>query len=81
MAELMIGDEKLAQRLRDLAAQEQRSVEQLLWTMLANYEAKTAKSDPLESFLDVFSGKALDLSKSIKATSENHYRKKYGDSD
>ncbi len=81
MAELVIGDEKLAQRLRELAAQEQRSVEQVLWTMLANYEAKAAKQDPLGAFLDVFSGKALDMSKSVKATSENHYRKKYGDSD
>lgn len=80
MADLTIGGE-IARRLREIAEQENRSVEDVLRMMLANYEAKTVKRDPLQDFLDVFSGKDLDLSKSVKATSENHYRKKYGDSD
>jgi hypothetical protein len=76
---IIAGD--IAQRLREIAEKEQRSVEDVLRSMLASYDAQTAKPDPLQDFLDVFSGKDLDLSKFVKATSENHYRKKYGDSD
>lgn len=80
MADLVISGE-IARRLREIAEQEKRPVEDVLRKMLSQYEAQAAKSDPLQPFLDVFSGKDLDLSKTIKATSENHYRKKYGDSD
>jgi hypothetical protein len=81
MAELVIRDEALAQRIRDIAREEGRPVEDVLRTMVGSYEAKTARRDPLESFNDVFRGKSLDMSKTVRATEENHYRKKYGDSD
>ena len=80
MADLVIGGE-IARRVQEIADQEHRPVEDVLRSMLISYEAQTAKRDPLESFRDGFSGKAFDLSKTVKATSENHYRKKYGDSD
>lgn len=78
--ELTITGE-IARRLHEIAGQEQRSVDDVLRSMLANYEAKSAKRDPLEDFLDVFSGKDLDMSKMVRTTDENRYRKKYGDSD
>ncbi|MBW7959859.1 MAG: hypothetical protein H3C69_09915 [Candidatus Promineofilum sp.] len=80
MADLTITGE-IARRLREIAEQEQRPVEDVLRAMLANYEAKSAKRDPLQDFVDAFSGKDLDISKMVRSTAENHYRKKYGDSD
>lgn len=80
MAELTISGE-IARRLREIAEQENRPVEDILRTMLANYEAKSVKRDPLQDFVDAFSGKDLDMTKMVRATSENHFRKKYGDSD
>jgi hypothetical protein len=81
MAELVIQDEALAQRIRRIAQEEGRPVDDVLRSMVGNYEAKTARRDPLESFNDVFRGKSLDLTRTVRATEENHYRKKYGDSD
>lgn len=80
MADLTISGE-IARRLREIAEQENRSVEDVLRSMLASYEAKSVKRDPLQDFLDVFSGKDLDTAKMVRTTAENHYRKKYGDSD
>ena len=80
MANLTI-DDALAQRLQEIATEEKRTVNDVLRSLLVAYDAQAAKADPLKDFLDVFSGKDLDLSKSIKETSEIHYRKKYGDSD
>ena len=80
MADLVIAGE-VARRVQEIADQEHRPVEDVLRSMLSSYEAQKAKPDPIASFRDGFSGKAFDLSKTVKATSENHYRKKYGDSD
>ncbi len=80
MVDLTISGE-IARRIQEIAEREKRPVESVLRSMLDNYEAQNAKSDPLQDFLDVFSGKDLDLTKGVKATSEIHYRKKYGDSD
>jgi len=81
MAEIVISDPELVERLREIAASERRSVEAVLRSLIANYEAKAVKPDPLASFRDAVSGKSFDMSKSIRETSENRFRKKYGDSD
>ena len=80
MAELTISGET-ARRIQEIAEREKRPVEGVLRSMVDNYEAQSAKSDPLQDFLDVFSGKDLDMSKMVRSTEENHFRKKYGDSD
>lgn len=96
MADLIIGDQELVQRLRELAEHEQRSVEDVLRSMVNNYavqpsgkeiqemldayHARAAEVGPLEAFIGMFDDDITDLSSITKDDVMEAYRKKYADS-
>ena len=54
MSDLVIEDQELAQRLREIAAQEHRPVEDVLRSMMEKYKAQPSSGEELQSMLDAF---------------------------
>jgi hypothetical protein len=79
MADLTIRDD-LAKRLREIAQQEQRSVDEVLGAMIDHYRDadSAAGSDPVEAFIGAFDDEVSDLSTTVRETMQTYYRRKYG---
>jgi hypothetical protein len=77
MADLIIRDD-VVEDLHRIAEQENRSVEDVLRTMIDSYSATHAQRDPLDDFIGAFDDDVPDLSSNVRETMEDYYRKKYG---
>lgn len=85
MADLTIRDD-VAQRLREIAQREKRSVEEVLNEMIERYgdtghAPESASSDPIEAFIGAFDNDISDLSTTVRETMQTYYRRKYGRTD
>lgn len=98
MSDIVIGG-RLAQKLQEIAAKENRSVEDVIETSVDTtypaqsssseaikaaidaFEARAAKTSPLEAFLGMFDDDITDLSSMTKEDIWELYRKEYGGSD
>jgi hypothetical protein len=76
MGELMIND-AVAERLYQIAQQENRSIENLLEALLDLYARQT---DTLTAMDGMFDDDVSDLSTSVRETMNDYYQKRYGDS-
>lgn len=74
MGKLVI-EEHLAERLQDVAARENRPVEELLASLLDIY---TAQSDALAAMDGAFDDDVGDLSATVRETVGSYYKKQYG---
>jgi len=79
MADLIIRDD-VAEDLRRIAEQENRSIEDVLRSMINSYKPTSSRRDAIEDFIGVFDDDVTDLSSTVRETMEDYYRKKYGDS-
>jgi hypothetical protein len=73
MVSIHIHDEQLVQILQDLAARENRPVEDVLYTLLDQY---TSRIDLLKAMDSMFDDDITDLSTSVRDTTMNYYRKR-----
>jgi lipopolysaccharide biosynthesis regulator YciM len=76
MADLIIP-EALAERLRRIAQQENRTVDEVLHTMLETYTA-SSDDESLEAFVGAFDDEVSDLSSTVREHMQAYYRQKYG---
>jgi hypothetical protein len=78
MAEIII-DNKLAERLKAIADDEKRAVDDVLTDLLQLYEhqTKNAQIDPLDAMQGAFDDDVNDLSTSVRETMTDYYRQKY----
>lgn len=77
MSQLVI-EHDLAEKLQAIAQRENRSVEDVLASLLEMY---TAQSDALDAMAGAFDDPVTDLSTSIRETMDAYYRDKYDRSD
>lgn len=80
MADLIIG-EALAQRLREIAARENRSVEDVIETMVEEYTPQVSSDEALLAMDGMFDDDITDLSSMTKEDVWELYRKKYANPD
>jgi hypothetical protein len=79
MTDLSIRDD-LALRLQHLAEQENRSVNDVLRTMLDVYSPPAASQTgdaPLDAFIGAFDDDVGEFSSTIRESMEQYYRRKY----
>lgn len=74
MAQLTI-EEGLAERLKDVARQENRPVEEVLASLLDLY---AAQSDSLDAMDGMFEDDVSDLSATVRDTLDTYYKREYG---
>lgn len=77
-------NERFAQRLRDLAAQDNAPLETVLWQMLETYTASrqhTPSDEAFEAMAGMFKDDVTDMSTTVPETMEAYYREKYGNPD
>jgi hypothetical protein len=79
MADLIVRDD-LAKRLREIAQQEQRSVDEILGEMIDHYSdlGSASANEPLEAFIGAFDDEVADLSTTVRQTMQDYYRRKHG---
>jgi len=75
---LQIHDEDLAKRLQEIAARENRPVEDLLKTLLDQY---TRKRDAFLAMDGMFDDDITDMSSSVRETLSSYYQKRNEDTD
>lgn len=74
---------KIAQRLQEMAEKEERSVEDVLETLMEDYTEKEETEASVDGFLamdGMFDDEVGNLSETVRETMQEYYRKKYGDS-
>ena len=78
MAEIIV-DNKLAERLKAIAARENRAVDDVLTDLLRLYDhqTNTASSSPLDAMQGVFDDDVTDLSTTVRETMTDFYRQKH----
>lgn len=83
MADLLISDD-VAERLLEVAQQENRPVNELLRSMLDEHVAhseqpvSTVPTNKMAEFLGAFDDDVPDISSNVRETLDEYYRKKYG---
>lgn len=82
MSELIIHDE-LAERLQSIARYENRSVEEVISSLLALYleHPGLSPADSLAALDGMFDDDITDLSTTSREVMADYYRKKYGSPD
>jgi predicted transcriptional regulator len=80
MSDLVISD-RLAQRLQEIAAQENRAVEAVLQTMVEQYTMQQNRNATLLAMDGMFDDDVTDLSSITSDEVKQLYREKYANSD
>lgn len=80
MSDLVISD-RLAERLQEIAARENRPVEAVLQTMVEQYAPQQNRNAALLALDGMFDDDVSDLSSITSDDVKQFYRKKYADSD
>lgn len=73
MALIQIHNEQLARRLQELAARENRPIEEILQMLLDRY---TDRAEALKAMDGMFDDEVTDLSASVRETMSSYYQRR-----